>query len=73
MSYRCENAGMLRIASGVVLIFAGGVWILQGLDVAFAPQSFMSGDRSWSWIGTCAVVVGIGLVWWGVRFRRRRG
>ena len=58
---------MLRITSGVVLVVAGTIWILQGLNIAFAPQSFMTGDRLWIWIGVVAVVVGVGLVWWGVR------
>ncbi|MGD2061368.1 MAG: hypothetical protein PVF87_10915 [Acidimicrobiia bacterium] len=62
---------MLRIVSGVVLVLAGAIWILQGLNVAFAPESFMTGDRSWSWIGTGAVVAGSGLVWWGIRTQRR--
>lgn len=56
---------MLRIAVGVVLVVAGTVWILQGLNVAFALQSFMTGDRTWSWSGVGAVVVGAGFVWWG--------
>ncbi|HXV70061.1 MAG TPA: hypothetical protein VEB69_01525 [Acidimicrobiia bacterium] len=63
---------MLRIVFGAVLVLAGMVWILQGLNVAFAPESFMTGDRSWSWIGAVAVVVGVGVVWWGVRSQRRR-
>ena len=58
---------MLRIVSGVVLILAGTIWILQGLNIAFAPQSFMTGDRSWSWVGAIAVITGVGLVWWGAR------
>lgn len=61
---------MLKIVSGVALALAGTIWILQGLNVAFAPQSFMTGDRTWSWGGAVAVVVGVGLVWWGVRSRR---
>lgn len=62
---------MLRIALGVVLVLAGTIWILQGLNVAFAPQSFMTGDRSWSWVGAVAVAAGVGLVWWEVRSERR--
>lgn len=58
---------MLRIVSGVVLVVAGTIWILQGLNVAFAPDSFMTGDRSWTWVGAVAVIVGVGLAWWGVR------
>lgn len=62
---------MLRIALGVVLVLAGTIWILQGLNVAFAPESFMTGDRAWSWGGAIAVVVGVGLVWWGIWTQRR--
>lgn len=71
MSVANDNVGMLRIASGVILIIAGVIWILQGLDVAFAPESFMTGDRFWSGAGVLAAVGGVGLVWWGVRSQRR--
>lgn len=54
------------------MALAGTVWILQGLDLAFAPVSFMTADRTWSWIGTIAVVVGCGLLWSGVRSRSTR-
>jgi hypothetical protein len=61
---------MLRIASGLILLLAGTIWILQGFDVVFAPESFMTGDRFWSGAGAVAVVGGVGLVWWGVRSKR---
>lgn len=54
---------VMRAAVGVVLVVAGFVWILQGLDAAFAPESFMTGDRSWIVWGTFTVVVGGALVW----------
>jgi hypothetical protein len=49
---------------GVLLIGAGLVWIAQGLDLTFAPQSFMTADRTWVLIGAAtaffgAVVVGL--------------
>lgn len=47
---------------GVLLILAGGVWILQGLNIAFAPQSFMTGNRQWIIYGAMTVVVGLGLI-----------
>lgn len=62
---------MLRIASGVVLLIAGAVWILQGLNVAFAPSSFMTGEGFWVGMGGVAVIGGVGLFWWGVRSHRR--
>ena len=61
---------MVRVALGVVLLIAGTIWILQGLDIAFAPESFMTGDRFWSGTGTAAAVAGAGLIWWGIRSRR---
>lgn len=66
-----QNAAMLRIVSGVVLLVVGAVWILQGLNAAFAPESFMTGDRFWSGTGTIAAVGGVGLIWWGALSRRR--
>ena len=54
---------MLRLAAGVFLIIAGIVWILQGFDVTFAPQSFMTGDRSWVAWGAVAIIGGVGLLW----------
>jgi hypothetical protein len=59
----------VKLAAAVVLILAGAVWILQGLDVAFAPQSVMTGDRSWVVWGAVAVAVGAGLIWWERRLR----
>lgn len=60
---------MLRLATGIILAIAGTVWILQGFDVAFAPQSFMTGDRSWVLWGAIAVVGGVGLIWVDLRSR----
>lgn len=48
---------------GIILVLSGIVWLLQGLDVAFAPQSFMTNDRWWSLWGGIAVVLGAGLIW----------
>lgn len=66
-----KNAEMLRIASGIVLLMAGTIWILQGLDVAFAPESFMTGDLAWTGAGVVAVIAGVGFIWWGARGHRR--
>ena len=53
--------------TGILMVLAGGIWVLQGLDVAFAPQSFMTNDRLWVWLGGAVVVGGVALVWWGRR------
>jgi hypothetical protein len=49
----------LTLAAGVFLVLAGSIWILQGLDVAFAPQSFMTDNRSWVLWGAIAVILGV--------------
>ena len=56
-------------ALGVVLGIVGVVWILQGFDFYFAPQSFMTGDRMWVIWGVVALLVGGSLMWKG-RSRR---
>lgn len=53
----------MRLTIGIVLVITGAIWLLQGLDIAFAPQSFMSGDRTWVAAGAVAVVVGGALIW----------
>jgi hypothetical protein len=60
----------LGLATGILLILAGSVWVLQGLDVAFAPQSFMTNNRWWVYWGILAVVVGVFLVVRYVKSRR---
>ena len=52
---------------GVLVILAGLVWIAQGLNLPFAPRSFMTTDRTWIVIGALAVVGGVVLL---VRARR---
>jgi len=60
----------MRLAAGILLVIAGTIWILQGFDVAFAPESFMTGDRSWVLWGALALLLGVRLVWGA---RRRSG
>lgn len=50
------------LAGGTFLIVAGVIWVLQGLDVAFAPQSFMTDNRWWVLWGAVAVVIGLVLL-----------
>jgi len=46
------------IVLGVLLIGAGLVWIAQGMNLPFAPRSFMTSDRAWVLIGAVATVGG---------------
>lgn len=53
-----------------LLVAAGGVvWILQGFNVTFAPQSFMTGSRIWILFGALALVGGLSLSWWARSLR----
>lgn len=56
---------------GVLTVLAGAVWMAQGLNLPFAPGSFMTGDRTWIVIGAVAVVVGVAVVGWARRLPRR--
>ena len=57
----------LALATGVFLVLAGSIWILQGLDVAFAPRSFMTDNRWWVLWGAIAVVFGVVLAFRSLR------
>ena len=45
---------------GVLLILAGGVWFLQGINVL--GGSVMSGHAQWAIYGGLAIIVGAGLL-----------
>ncbi len=46
------------IVVGILLVLAGAVWIAQGLNLPFAPASFMTSDRTWIVIGSATVLIG---------------
>ena len=52
---------------GILLVLAGAVWIAQGLNLPFAPASFMTGDRTWILIGAVTAVAGGVLIGWSRR------
>jgi hypothetical protein len=58
---------ILLVVLGAVLIVGGLVWVAQGLNLPFAPRSFMTSDRTWIVIGAVAVLAGGTLVWLGRR------
>ena len=45
---------------GVLLILAGAVWFLQGINVL--PGSFMTGQKQWAVNGAITVVIGASLI-----------
>ena len=48
----------IRLILGVLLVLSGLVWIAQGLNMPFAPRSFMTADRAWIVIGAVTAVAG---------------
>jgi hypothetical protein len=60
---------------GLFLIFMGGVWILQGLNLAFngpmvgGQKSFMVGDPHWILYGAILALLGLGQAVWSIRRR----
>ena len=65
---RAFNAVMRVISSliGVLMVLMGGIWILQGLNLAWGPlaRSFMQNDRHWAVYGAILAFVGLGLITW---------
>ncbi len=53
------------IVVGVVALLIGGVFAGQGLNLI--PGSFMTGDRTWFYVGLVLLVVGVILVVRGLR------
>ena len=62
----------MRVVStliGLVMILMGGIWVLQGLNIAFL-DSFMAGDPQWAVWGAILALLGIGqVIWSNVRVR----
>ena len=57
---------VMRVVStllGLLMICMGGIWVLQGLNVAFL-DSFMAGDPQWAIYGAILALVGVGQVIW---------
>ena len=62
----------MRIALTIVgslFTLMGVIWFLQGINVL--PGSFMSGQMKWAVNGGIAAVVGVGLLVFANRRRRR--
>ena len=52
---------------GILVILAGGVFFLQGINVL--PGSFMTGDPQWAINGGFMILVALGLLFWANRRR----
>ncbi|MHC5794544.1 hypothetical protein ACVXZ4_00145 [Lacisediminihabitans sp. FW035] len=60
-----STARTVLTAVGVIALLIGGVFAGQGLNLI--PGSFMTGDRTWLYIGLVIAVVGIVLMVLGLR------
>ncbi len=70
--WRAFDITMRIISSliGLLMIMAGTVWILQGLNLAFRV-GFMVGDKRWTVYGAILVLVGLAqLIWTNSRRTR---
>jgi hypothetical protein len=56
---------------GAILVFFGGVWFLQGINVL--PGSFMTGQIKWAVYGGIAFVVGVIVFVWANRKKKAAG
>jgi hypothetical protein len=57
---------------GGLMVLGGLVWVAQGLNLPFAPQSFMTADRLWVLIGAVTAVAGVVVVGWARQKRISR-
>lgn len=59
------NGVMRAISSliGLAMVLMGGIWILQGFNIAFL-DSFMANDKQWALWGAILATVGAGQLYW---------
>lgn len=64
-----SRAGRIAaVVVGVLALVTGGVWIGQGLNLI--PGSFMTGDKTWFYVGVVVALVGVVLLLAGLRRTR---
>ncbi len=69
LTTRSEPTMWSRGITGVVLLLVGAVWIGQGTNALHG--SGMSGHGQWTAIGAVLVAVGLALLAWAWRIRKR--
>jgi hypothetical protein len=55
------------VVLGLLFVGAGLVWMAQGLNLPFAPRSFMTADRTWLVIGALTALAGGAMIGWARR------
>ncbi|MFF5173023.1 hypothetical protein ACFY3U_10350 [Micromonospora sp. NPDC000089] len=61
--------GWLTLTLGLLAVVVGAVWTVQGLG--YVSGSLMTGQRIWAVLGPLLVLVGLVVLWRGLRSRRR--
>ena len=51
----------------IVMLILGGIWVLQGLNVSWAPRSFMTSDINWTYRGAGFDIAGLALLVFAAR------
>ncbi|MFG3700299.1 hypothetical protein ACGF5C_20605 [Micromonospora sp. NPDC047620] len=62
--------GWLPLTLGLLAVVGGAVWTVQGLG--YVEGSMMTDQRIWVILGPLVVLMGLALLWSGLRARRRR-
>jgi hypothetical protein len=60
------------IVLGGLMVLGGLVWIAQGLNLPYAPRSFMTADRLWILIGAATALAGVVVIGWARQKRVSR-
>ncbi|MEU4337401.1 hypothetical protein AB0F59_22600 [Micromonospora lupini] len=61
--------GWLTLTLGLLAVVIGAVWTVQGLG--YVDGSAMTDERTWAVIGPIVALVGLAVLWLGLRSRRR--
>ncbi|CCH17458.1 hypothetical protein [Micromonospora lupini] len=61
--------GWLTLTLGLLAVVIGAVWTVQGLG--YVSGSAMTDERIWAVIGPIVALVGLVVLWLGLRSRRR--
>ncbi|MBQ0977074.1 MULTISPECIES: hypothetical protein [Micromonospora] len=62
--------GWLSLTLGLLAVVIGAVWTVQGLG--YVSGSVMTDQKIWAVIGPIVALVGLVVLWLGLRSRRRR-
>ncbi|MEU1397718.1 hypothetical protein ABZ403_16890 [Micromonospora zamorensis] len=61
--------GWLSLTLGLLAVVIGAVWTVQGLG--YVSGSVMTDQKIWAVIGPIVALVGLVVLWLGLRSRRR--